>query len=139
MNNQELATKAEAFIAEDKSLNAKLIERPRAMPIPFKKSQEDFYLLLSLVFADSPVIASEARSSCILALQLVVQSGIASNFSGIEIVPYTKSNTQMRRLFRLSVLKESLGLALHLRESDLLNDRPKEGITCGWYTKKPES
>jgi hypothetical protein len=36
-------------------------------------------------------------------------------------------------------MKDSLNIALRLREQDLLNDMPGEGITCGWYVEKPSS
>jgi hypothetical protein len=137
MSDQELSAKVATVLSGDRSLTTKLLTQPSAMLIPFMKSRESFYLLASLTFDDSPRIEIEARQLCLSALQLLVQSGIANNLAGIEVVPYVKANSQTRRLFRLSVLKDSFDYVLRLREQDLLNDKPAEGITCGWYVDKP--
>jgi len=109
------------------------------MLIPFMKSRESFYLLVSLTFDESERIALEARQMSLNALRLLVQSNIANNSSGIEVVPYVKPRNQKYRLFRLSVLKSSFDIALKLQEQDLLNEKPAEGITCGWYVEKPST
>lgn len=137
MNDQELSAKVASVLSGNRSLSTSLSKQPSAMLIPFMKSRESFYLLASLTFDDSPRITIEARQYCLSALQLLVQSGIANNLAGIEVVPYVKSNNPTRRLFRLSVVKDSFDCALKLREKDLLNDKPAEGITCGWYVEKP--
>lgn len=137
MNDHELKTQVATIVTADQLLSDKLIAPPSAMLIPFMKNRETFYLLVSLTFADSEQIAVEARQLCLAALKILIQSGIANGLSGIEVVPYAQSKDQRRRLFRLSVLKDSMGLALRLREQDLLADRPGEGITCGWYVEKP--
>jgi len=139
MNNDELKIKVATIIAEDRALSGKLIAPPSAMLIPFMKSREAFFLLVSLTFTDSALLSIEARQLCLRALQLVIRSGIANSLSGIEVVPYAQSQGQMRRLFRLSVMKDSLDDALRLQEQDLLNDTPGKGITCGWYVEKPSS
>jgi hypothetical protein len=137
MSDQELSAKVAAVLSGDRSLTSKLLREPSAMLIPFMKSRESFYLLASLTFENSERIAVEARQMCLNALQLLVRSGIANDFAGIEVVPYVKSKSQTYRLFRLSVLKDGFDIALKLREHDLLNDKPAEGITCGWYGEKP--
>src|SRR4051812_45293921 len=106
MSDKELSAKVAAVLAGDPSLTGKLLTQSSAMLIPFMKSRESFYLLASLTFDDSPIILIEARQLCLSALQLLIQSGLANSLAGIEVVPYVKSNSQTRRLFRLSVLKD---------------------------------
>jgi hypothetical protein len=139
MSDQELSAKVTAILSGDRLLTAKLLTQPSAMLIPFMKSRESFYLLTSLTFDETPGIPVEATQMCLSALKLLVQSGIANNLAGIEVVPYVKSKNQTWRLFRLSTLKDSFAIALNLREEDLLNDKPAEGITCGWYVEKPSA
>ena len=139
MSDQELSTKVATILSEDRLLNVRLLTQPSAMLIPFMKSRESFYLLASLTFDDSERIAIEAMQMCLRALKLMIQSGIATGLSGIEVVPYVKAGNQTRRLFRLSAVKGSFDRALNLQEQDLLNDKPAEGITCGWYVEKPST
>jgi hypothetical protein len=139
MSDQELSAKVATILSEYRLLNVKLLTQPSAMLIPFMKSRESFYLLVSLTFDDSERIALEAVQMCLRALKLLIQSGIAADLSGIEVVPYVKAENQTQRLFRLSAVKGSFDSALNLQEQDLLNDRPAEGITCGWYVQKPST
>lgn len=139
MSDQELSAKVATILSEDRLLNVRLLTQPSAMLIPFMKSRESFYLLASLTFDDSELIAIEAMQMCLRALKLLIQSGIATSLSGIEVVPYVKTEDQTRRLFRLSAVKDSFDRALNLQEQDLLNDKPAEGITCGWYVAKPST
>lgn len=139
MSDQQLSAKVATVLSQDHSLVAKLIAQPSAMQIPFMKSREKFYLLTSLTFDDSSGIVVESRQMCLSALQLLVRSGIASDLAGIEVVPYVKSQGNTRRLFRLSVVKDSFDKALKLSEQDLLIDKPADGITCGWYVEKPHT
>ena len=137
MSEQGLSAKVTAILSGDRLLNERLLTQPDATLIPFMKSRESFYLLVSLLFDDSNRIATEARQMCLSSLKLLVRSGIADDLSGVEIVPYIKSKDQTRRLFRLSVLKSGFNVALNLEDQDLLNEKPANGITCGWYVEKP--
>jgi hypothetical protein len=137
--SDELSTKVAAVLSADRSLGAGLLAPPSAMLIPFMKSRESYYLLVSLTLGDSEQVALEAMRTCLSALQLLVRSGIASGLSGIEVVPYVSSINRTRRLFRLSALKSSFEVALNLQEQDLLSEKPAEGITCGWYVEKPSA
>jgi hypothetical protein len=139
MFDEELSIKVTSILNSDQRLRELWSQPPDIYLMPYMRSRESYYLLLSLCLRDTEVHYEDMAYACLNSLRLIVASGVVDDLPGIEIVPYLRRGDSLSRILRLSVRRNAFIDAMKLEGGDLLKKEPAHGITCGWYMPKPES
>ena len=100
MNLNTTSKTAVAILTDNPRLAPCFAQCPSAALIPFMKSREAVYLLVSVVIK-APVEDFDTISYvCLESVRVLISSNILDDVSGLEIVPYAEENGHVQKLFR---------------------------------------
>ncbi len=138
MNNSHKDTAIVALLNANTSLRSAWVQPPEVTHIPFMRSREHFFVLISAYVSPEVVEREKLANECIAVAQVAIGSGLLSDEKAVEVALYAAEGTKLRRVIRLTVLEAAFAQAMRTSAMDLLGEKPQEGITCQWPAQRPQ-
>ena len=132
-------TESIEFLLDQSDLSMAVAQKPEVSLIPYMRSRDSFYLLVSFVLTPSDETIARALRLCEHVVLVILKSGLVADLPGLEVVPCDLMNGCVRKLFRLSLRPNAFQRAEMGFSLELLDDVPFPGATCGWYVTKPKA
>lgn len=136
MNSFKLARVAVSELTDDPGLSVLLKDPPMAVVMPVFRDHSKVYLTITAVLIDEASTLRVVTSFCQRTVGILESKGLLDGLEGVEIIPGGVLDGRVRRILRLSVLRQDIGLVKELTEANLRSSNLPGGMTCLLYEKE---